>query len=108
MLVCNATGSLLWSRDGGKTWRRFGSNPGLTGKRSVLRDGPVGLVQLLVSPAAPTAMRSSTPPDGGKACKKLLAPSPPTFLRRPLFDPTDPTAFLVGSDGAGVLRARLP
>jgi photosystem II stability/assembly factor-like uncharacterized protein len=107
VLVCNAPGSLLWSKDGGKRWRRFGNNPGLAGKRFVLRSGPGGVVQLLgVAGRADRDVLVYTP-DGGKTWKELTPPWRGTILRKPLFDPTDPAAFLVGSDGAGVLRARL-
>jgi photosystem II stability/assembly factor-like uncharacterized protein len=108
VLVCNAPGTLLWSRDGGKRWRRFGSNPGIAGKRFVLRNGPGGVVQLLGVAGRADRDALVYTPDGGKTWKELTPPWPQTFLRKPLFDPTDPAAFLVGSDGAGVLRARLP
>jgi photosystem II stability/assembly factor-like uncharacterized protein len=107
VLVCNAPGNLLWSSDGGKRWRKFGSNPGLAGKRFTLRTGPGGVVQLLGVAGRADRDALVYTPDGGKTWKELTPPWPRTYLRKPLFDPTDPSAFLVGSDGAGVLRARL-
>jgi photosystem II stability/assembly factor-like uncharacterized protein len=107
VLVCNAPGTLLWSSDGGKKWRRFGSNPGLAGKRFVLRSGPGGVVQLLGVAGRADRDALVYTPDGGRTWKELTPPWPQTFLRRPLFDPSDPTTFLAGSDGAGVLWARL-
>ena len=107
ILVCNAPGNLLWTRDGGKSWRRFASNPGLAGRRFVLRSGPNGVVQLLGVAGRGDRDALVYTPDGGKSWKELRPPWPQTFLARPLFDPADPVAFLVGSSGAGVLRARL-
>jgi photosystem II stability/assembly factor-like uncharacterized protein len=107
ILVCNAPGTLLWSRDGGKRWRRFANNPGIAGKRFVLRSGPSGVVQLLGVAGRGDRDALVYTPDGGKSWKELTPPWAQTFLRRPFFDPADPAAFLVGSNGAGVLRARL-
>ncbi|HEV8239693.1 MAG TPA: hypothetical protein VGS57_10010 [Thermoanaerobaculia bacterium] len=107
VLVCNSPRNLQWSNDGGKKWRRFGTNPGLAGKRFVLRGGPGGAVQLLGVAGRSDRDVLVYTSDGGKTWKELTPPWPATVLRKPLFDPTDPAAFLVGSDGAGVLRARL-
>ena len=108
VLVCNAPGTLLWSRDGGKSWRRFGRNPGIAGRRFALRSGPGGVVQLLGVTGRGDRDALVYTPDGGKTWRELVLPWPQIYLGRPLFDPTDPAAFLVGSGGAGVLRARLP